>query len=135
MAGRHLIFVVFYTANQYESEMHSVLITANFQREADRAKLSETEIQSIIAAIAADPLKGDLIPGSGGARKLRFARPGGGKSGGYRTVHYFAGDDLPVFLMSLIDKRERGNMTKAETNELAAILQRIADTYSKRTLQ
>ena len=115
--------------------MHSIVITAHFQRGADRAGLSEEDVQRIVAVIAADPLKGDLIQGTGGARKLRFPRPGSGKSGGYRTVHYFAGEDVPVFLLALIDKRASDNLTKAERNELAATLSRIADNYRKRRLQ
>jgi hypothetical protein len=43
----------------------------------------------IVSALAAEPLAGDLIAGTGGARKVRSARTGSGKSGGYRTVHYF----------------------------------------------
>ena len=69
------------------------------------------------------------MPGSGGARKVRFARRGKGKSGGYRTVHYFAGDDVPLFLLALIDKSERSNLSKAERNELSKILAELADDY------
>ncbi len=69
--------------------------------------------------IAADPLAGELIPGTGGARKLRFARRGAGKSGGYRTVHYFAGLDVPIFLLAVYGKGEKANLTQAERNALA----------------
>ena len=109
--------------------MHGVVITATFQREADRAKLSEDEVQHIIAIIAADPTTGDLIPGTGGLRKLRFARQGGGKSGGYRTIHYFAGPDMPVFLVTIINKRERENVTRAEQNEIAKQLPLLVEDY------
>jgi hypothetical protein len=61
----------------------------------------------------------------------RFASQGGakGKSGGYRTVHYFGGDDVPLFVLALIEKGERANLTKAERNELARLLPQIADAY------
>ena len=87
---------------------------------------------AIVAAIAADPAGGDLIVGTGGARKMRHAGRGHGKSGGYRTIHYFGGDDVPLFLLSLIDKGEKANLTKAERNELAAILPGIAAAYKER---
>ena len=96
--------------------MHGVLVTPTFQRQSGRAKLSEDEVQFMIAEIARAPGAGDLIPESGGLRKLRFAREGSGKSGGYRTVHFFAGSNLPIFLLGLIDKRERGNLSKATLN-------------------
>jgi hypothetical protein len=48
----------------------------------------------MIDAIAEDPLEGEIIPGTGGARKRRFAGRGRGKSGGYRVISFYAGDDV-----------------------------------------
>jgi hypothetical protein len=101
---------------------------ATFERQA-KAAGGEDDLAAIASTLAADPLAGDLIAGSGGARKVRFARLGSGKSGGFRTVHYFGGDDVPIFLLALIDKRERANLSKAQRNELAAILPKIAAAY------
>jgi hypothetical protein len=109
--------------------MQTVLLTPTFERQAKAAGLSEDEIAAIASALASDPLAGDLIAGTGGARKVRFARRGAGKSGGYRVVYYFGGDDAPIFLLALVDKRERANLTKAERNELATILPKIAAAY------
>ena len=39
--------------------------------------------------LAKNPQAGDLIPGGGGIRKLRFALPGGGKRGGARLIYYW----------------------------------------------
>ena len=111
--------------------MPTVLFTSVFQRQAAAAGLTDDEVQDIAVTIAADPLSGDLMPGTGGARKLRFARSRGGKSGGYRTIPYYGGDDVPVFLLALIDKRRRENLSAAERNELARILPQIADAYRK----
>jgi hypothetical protein len=75
------------------------------------------------------PTAGDLIVGTGGARKLRFAASGKGKRGGVRTVHYFGGDDVPVFMLAVIKKGDRDNLSKAECNALKKELQGIADAY------
>jgi hypothetical protein len=109
--------------------MHSVILTGTFERHAKQAGLSEDEIGAIASWLAANPLAGDLIQGTGGARKVRFARPGKGKSGGYRTIHYFGGDDVPLFLLALVDKGDRANLTKAERNELAKLLPTLAQAY------
>lgn len=93
-----------YTAYPYIIAMQSVLFTPTFERQAKAAGLTDDDIQEIAAVLACDPLAGDLMVGTGGARKVRFARPGAGKSGGYRTIHYFGGDDVPVFLLALVDK-------------------------------
>jgi hypothetical protein len=111
--------------------MHTVNWTSVFERQAKAAGLSFEDIFDIAETIAMDPLAGDLIVGSGGARKLRHAGRGKGKSGGYRTIHYFAGEDIPVFLLALIDKGQRANLTKAEVNELAKLLAVVAENYGK----
>lgn len=119
----------------YRTQMHGVLSTPTFESDAKRAGLTEEELQHIATVIAADPLGGDLIPGTGGARKMRFARPGSGKSGGYRTIHYFGGDDVPVFLLAIYGKGEKSSLSKAERNELAAILPTIAASYRARQVR
>jgi hypothetical protein len=98
--------------------MQSVVETLDYLREAKAAGLGDGEKRTIVDHIAANPKAGDLIVGSGGARKVRFAAPGRGKSGGYRVVTYFGGDDLPVFLLNLFKKGDRVNLSKAEINEL-----------------
>lgn len=109
--------------------MHAVLSFSTFVRGAAREGVTEDEVLAIEAHLAANPQAGDLIPGAGGARKLRFAGRGKGKSGGYRTVHYYAGDDVPVFLIAIYGKGRKANLTKAERNELAAILRQTAEAY------
>lgn len=109
--------------------MQTVLLTPTFERQAKAAGLTDEEVQDLASVIGTDPEVGDLMAGTGGARKLRFAGRGKGKSGGYRTIHYFGGADVPVFLLALIDKGERANLSKAERNELASILPRLANAY------
>lgn len=79
--------------------------------------------------LSGNPQAGELMVGTGGARKVRFAGRGRGKSGGYRTIHYYGGDDVPIFLLALIDKGERANLSKAERNALAVELAGLADDY------
>lgn len=110
--------------------MHSVLTTPTFERQAKAAKLDQDEIDDIIAVLSANPKAGVLMRETGGARKLRFEGNQGGKSGGYRTIRYFGGDDVPVFLLGLIDKSgKQENLTAAEKKALAETLPRIADAY------
>ena len=113
----------------YKQDMHTVTWTATLSTQAKRHGLSEEEIESIVNALAEDPLAGDIMTGTGGARKLRHPGRGGGKSGGYRTIQYFGGDDVPVFLSAVYGKGAKANLTKAERNELARLLPKIADAY------
>jgi len=82
-----------------------------------------------VRRIAEHPRQGDIIPGTGGARKVRFAGRGKGKSGGFRAVTYFAADDVPVLLLALINKGERADLSQAERNALRIELQGFAEDY------
>ena len=62
--------------------LHAVLKTSIFSRRAD-ALLSLEDRADLIDTLARDPMAGDVIPGLGGVRKLRFAPKHRGKSGGF----------------------------------------------------
>ena len=72
--------------------------------------------------MAAHPADGDLIEGTGGVRKLRWGRDGRGKSGGVRVIYYFHGEAMPLYLLTMFVKNERANLSKAERNELAGLV-------------
>jgi len=109
--------------------VHAVLESPTFLRDVVRSGLSDDEHDSIVRRIAEDPTRGDVISGTGGARKVRFAGRGKGKSGGYRIVTYFAASDVPVLLLALINKGERADLSQSERNELRRELQGFADDY------
>jgi hypothetical protein len=113
------------------SFMQTVIRTPTFLSDAKAAGLSDDEQNDIVSEISKNPTAGVLMEGTGGCRKLRFAGRGKGKSGGFRTVHYFAGDDVPVLLLTLIDKGEDENLSKAERNELRIELAGYAEDYRK----
>jgi hypothetical protein len=109
--------------------MHTVIETPDYLQDAKDAGLSEDEMAAIIKVIASDPKVGDVMVGTAGARKVRFAASGKGKRGGVRTVHYFGGDGVPVFMLAVIKKGDRDNLSKAECNALRKELQGTADAY------
>jgi hypothetical protein len=109
--------------------MHAVIETATFLGDCRDAGLSEDEVSEIVVTIAKNPLLGDIIKDTGGARKYRFAGRGKGKSGGYRTVTYYAGEDVPVLMLALINKGEGADLPQAERNELRKELAGYAKDY------
>jgi hypothetical protein len=109
--------------------MHAVVETHSFRRAANAAGVTEAERLAIVDLVAADPKTGDLMEGTAGARKLRFAAKGKGKSGGYRVITFFAAEDVPVFLLDIFAKGEKVNLSKAERNELKGVLNMLADEW------
>ena len=95
-------------------QLHAVAELPQFIRDAEAAGVSEDERRRIIELVAADPLLGDEIRGSGGVRKVRIAGRGKGKSGGYRVVTAYFGPDAPVYLLALLSKGERANFSAEE---------------------
>jgi hypothetical protein len=91
------------------------------------------EMALVVEVVAMNPQAGDLIVGTGGCRKLRVAKQGGGKSGGYRVITYYGGDDVPVFLLTVFGKNEKANLSHAERNGLARLSGVLADEYLKTT--
>lgn len=79
------------------------------------------EMKAAVDIIAANPMAGDLIVGSGGCRKVRVAGRGFGKSGGYRIVTFFGGDQVPVFLIAALSKGSASNFSQSQVNAMAKV--------------
>lgn len=111
--------------------MQSVLELPGFQASAKKAGMTDMEREAVIDHLARNPKAGVLIPGTGGARKLRWRAEGRGKSGGYRVITYWAGDRLPVFLMDVYSKTARADLSAAGRSTLKTIIAGLAETYSE----
>jgi hypothetical protein len=109
--------------------MHAVIETEAYQRSAIASGVSEQERLEISNYVSANPTAGEIMKGTGGARKIRFAGRGKGKRGGYRVITYYADEDVPVFLLDLFAKGDAVNLTKAERNELREVLASLVDDY------
>lgn len=105
--------------------MRRLLVTVvehpNYIKRAERL-LSDDQMDEIANLLAISPDAGELIRGTGGFRKLRYAGiKGKGKSGGMRIIHYFVANHGEVHLVDIYAKGEQENLSKAECNELAKL--------------
>jgi len=87
-------------------------------------------MQEVVDKIANDPEAGRIMPGTGGARKLRIAKQGSGKSSGYRVITYFANKKAPVFLLTVFGKGEKASLSKGERNALARMTKTLTDALA-----
>lgn len=108
----------------------TVIETPSFLRDAKRL-MDEPERLEIISFLARNPNAGDVLRGTGGLRKVRFAREGGGKSGGYRIVYFYHSRAMPLFALNVFAKNEKVNITPAERNALKELSARLAETYRR----
>jgi len=101
----------------YIAGVKDVVELASYLAAADDAGLDEAALEAIVDTLASQPDIGDLIAGSGGARKFRWARRNEGKSGGYRIITYYPGAER-VCLIDVFAKNAKANLDKAELNAL-----------------
>jgi hypothetical protein len=72
--------------------------------------LSDDEYALLQITLAANPEAGNLVPGSGGVRKLRWAQPGRGKRGGVRVIYYVRSAEGVVWMLTIYAKSEAQNI-------------------------
>jgi hypothetical protein len=73
--------------------------------------------------LTARPDAGDVIQGSGGIRKIRWAAGGKGKRGGVRVLYYFFAAGSEFYMLGLYPKSERADLTPDELKELKALVE------------
>ena len=94
--------------------------------------LADADRRAIVDHLAAHLTAGDLIEGTGGVCKLRWARDGPGKSGGVRVVYCLHSEATPLYLLTMFAKNERANLSKAERNALAGLVDVLVQVWLER---
>ena len=100
--------------------MQTIAETPTFARQADKL-FSEDERRDLINFLAENPLAGDLIRGTGGVRKLRFATSGQSKRGGARVIYYHLDETMPIYLLLAYGKAAKADLTADEKRRVSAL--------------
>jgi len=90
--------------------------------------LSEDELGGLQEYIANSPDRGDLIPKTGGVRKLRYPYDGLGKRGGLRVIYYIREQERHILLIAIYGKNATENM---KSSTLEAVRKKIDDEYKR----
>ena len=73
--------------------------------------LSEEDFRLLQVSLLLKPDQGKVIPGGGGLRKMRWALPGRGKSGGARVIYFWFVARSMIFLLAMYAKNEQEDLT------------------------
>ena len=111
--------------------MQVVAETPTFTRQAEKL-LAADDKSAVIDFLAANPFAGDIIPGTGGVRKVRIPLAGRGKSGGARVVYYVFDDDAPIYALLVYAKARRENLSPEDAKAVAAFAAAIKAQYRNR---
>jgi hypothetical protein len=95
----------------------AVAETPLFVRQAEKI-WTEAERETFIDFIARNPEAGDIIPETGGIRKIRWSRAGTGKRGGTRVIYFYLDRQRPIYLLMIYAKARQENLDADEKREL-----------------
>ena len=107
--------------------MYTLIETPIFSADA-KGIWAEGERGEFCAWLAANPESGDVIAGSGGCRKVRWARAGMGKRAGVRVIYFNRLDSGVIYRLVIYAKAVRGNIP---ARLLKAIKEEIEHVYHR----
>jgi hypothetical protein len=87
--------------------------------------LTDNEYREMQGRLASAPEAGDMIPGTGGFRKLRWADPkrGKGQRGGLRVIYYYFWEERQIWLITLYGKNEASDLTPKQKQALKSAIE------------
>jgi hypothetical protein len=104
-----------------------IVRTTRYQKDLKRLGVSLNERAGLETAISNDPTAGDVIKGTGGLRKIRFAFGGRGKRGGGRSIYFlFLSEDTAIMLAAYA-KNEKSDLTDDDRKTLTKIAKEFGD--------
>ena len=86
--------------------------------------LDDDDYAALQEALAENPNVGDLIPGSGGLRKVRWAASGRGKRGGMRIIYYWISAKDQIFMLLAYPKSRQDDLTPEQKRVLARLVKK-----------
>ena len=91
-----------------------------------KSLMSEDDYRQLQSALVIRPDMGDLIPGSGGLRKLRWRTPGRGKRGGVRVIYYWVMSREEIWMLLAYAKAKKEDLSPQQLK----LLRRIVETWN-----
>lgn len=107
----------------------TVIETERFLKDMN-SLISDSERVRLVAFVGANPEAGEIIPETGGIRKIRWALSSRGKRGGARVIYYYHGERLPLFLLAAYAKNEKANLSKAERDAMKRLVPVLVAGYA-----
>ena len=101
--------------------MHTVVETPSYLIAAAKAGMTDAERAAAVDVVSTNPQAGTMVQKTGGVRKVRIAKEGGGKSGGYRVLTFYVEADEPVFLLTVINKSKSADLTEEQKKILKQV--------------
>lgn len=108
--------------------------TMPYQRAVEKIWDIETQMEFKIY-IGLNPYSGNLIPGTGGIRKIRWQGSGRGKRGGVRVIYYVYNESQPIYLLYAYPKNVQVDLTEDEKRVLRDIVEEMKAVFHRKEEQ
>lgn len=99
---------------------------------ATRKMLDDAAREDLIDFLASNPTVGDVIAGTGGVRKVRWALPGRGKSGGARVIYYYHDERIPLYLLDAYAKNDQEDVSHAQRKAYRLVVLAATEALKER---
>jgi len=90
-----------------------------------KESLSDEDYRLLQLLLVIRPDIGEVIKGGGGIRKVRWALPGRGKSGGVRVIYYWRTVQAQLYMLFMFPKNERSDLTPKQVKQLAQYVKEL----------
>ena len=94
--------------------------------------MDDAERAELVLYLAYNPTAGDVIPGSGGVRKLRWGLEGRGKRGGARVIYFFHDLEMPLLLLKAYAKNEQEDLSQIQLKKLQQFAEQMVEAHKRR---
>ena len=92
----------------------------------------DNDLRILQEQLLKEPKTGVLMQGTGGIRKMRFALPGKGKSGGVRVCYVDYEEYRVIYLITVFAKKDQQNLTQEEKNMLKSFVKQLKEETARR---
>jgi hypothetical protein len=99
---------------------------------ATKKLMDDEERAELVGYLAYNPTAGNVIPGSGGVRKLRWGLEGRGKRGGARVIYFFHDTEMPLLLLRAYAKNEQEDLSQLQLKKMQQFTIQMVEAHKRR---
>lgn len=112
--------------------MRKFVHTAFFDKQWEQLGLNDDDLRSLQSLLIEHPDIGDVIQGTGGVRKVRFAANSKGKRGGARVIYVDFVIHESLFLLSVYGKNKKQDISENEKEQMRKLINIIEKELDRR---
>lgn len=103
-----------------------------FEKQWKHLNLTDTDLKRLQSVLLLNPQEGDVMQGTGGIRKIRFAFENRGKSGSVRVIYIDFLMYEKIYFLTAYPKNEKDNLSQSERNQIKTFVQKLSHSLESK---